>query len=150
MKSKVLDFLAAAPAELSYSGQLASRPGASSWLTCRPMKRHGFALTKGEFRDGIALRYGWPLTGLPSSCACGVSFDLCHALSCPNGGFPTLRHNEVRDVTASMLRRVANNVAVEPHLQPVTGERFRHRTAISTDQARLDIVAGGACVGRTV
>ena len=69
MKSNVLDFLAAAPAELSYSGKLASQPGASSWLTCRPMKHQGFALTKGEFRDGIALRYGWPLTGLPSNCA---------------------------------------------------------------------------------
>ena len=43
-------------------------------------------------------------------------------------------------------RRVAN--AVEPHLQPVTGERFRHRTAISTDQARLDTVAGGVWGGR--
>ena len=148
MKNKVLYFLAAAPPELCYSGQLASQPGASSWLTCRPMKCHGFALTKGEFRDGIALRYGWLLTGLPSSCACGASFDLCHALSCPNGGFQTLRHNEVRDVTASMLRRVANNVAVEPHLQPITGERFRHRTAISTDQARLYIVAGGVWGGR--
>ena len=112
------------------------------------MKRHGFALAKGEFRNGIALRCGWPLPGLPSSCACGASFDLCHALSCPKGGFPTLRHNEVRDVTASMLRRVANNVAVEPHLQPVTGERFRHRTAISTDQARLDIVTGKVWGGR--
>ena len=36
-------------------------------------------------------------------------------MSCPTGGFPTLRHNEVRDVTASLLKRVANNVAVEPH-----------------------------------
>ena len=31
---------------------LAEEKGASSWLTCRPISRHGFALSKAEFRDG--------------------------------------------------------------------------------------------------
>ena len=127
---------------------LAAEKGASSWLTCRPIKRHGFALTKGEFRDGIHLRYNWLPPRLPSSCGCGSAFSVSHALSCPTGGFPTLRHNEVRDVTASLLKRVANNVAVEPHLQPVTGEQFRHRCTIKEDQARLDVAASGIWGGR--
>ena len=46
--------------------------GASSWLSARPLKEHGFALHKGAFRDAIALRYGWEPTNLPSHCACRV------------------------------------------------------------------------------
>ena len=127
---------------------LAAEKGASSWLTCRPIKRHGFTLTKGEFRDGIHLRYNWLPQRLPSSCSCGSEFSVSHALSCPTGGFPTLRHNEVRDVTASLLKRVANNVTVEPHLQQVTGEQFCLRSTIKEDQARLDVAASGIWGGR--
>ena len=121
----------------------AAEKGASIWLTSRPIKRHGFTLTKGVFRDGIHARYNWLSPGLPSSCSCGSAFSMSHALSCPTWGFPTLRHNEVRDVTASLLKQVANNVAVEPHLQPVTGEQFRHCSTIREDQACLDMAASG-------
>ena len=61
---------------------------------------------------------------------------------CPTGGFPTIRHNELRDVTASLLTEVCHNVATEPRLQP-RGETLTRRTAISTDDARLDIRARG-------
>ena len=27
-----------------------------------------------------------------------------HALSCARGGFPTIRHNEIRDITAHLMR----------------------------------------------
>ena len=67
---------------------LASEKGSSSWLTCRPLDRHGFSLSKGEFRDAICLRYNWLPPRLPSSCCCGRQFDISHALSCPTGGFP--------------------------------------------------------------
>ena len=68
---------------------LAAEKGASAWLTCTPLKAHGFALSKGEFRDGLALRYGWPPAHLPSICPCGASFTVAHALSCsPWVGFP--------------------------------------------------------------
>ena len=61
-----------------------------------------------------------------------------HALSCPKGGFPTLRHNEVRDLTAKAMTEVCHDVCVEPHLQPVTGEVIARASSISTDGARLD------------
>ena len=41
---------------------------------------------------------------------------------CHMGGFPTIRHNEIRDLTASLLTEVCHNVAAEPHLQPLNGE----------------------------
>ena len=59
------------------------------------------------------------------------------------GGFPTIRHNELRDLTASLLSVVCHNVAIEPRLQPLNGESMTHRTAITTDDARLDIRARG-------
>ena len=127
---------------------LAEEKGASSWLTCRPISCHGFALPKAEFRDGLCLRYGWTPSRLPSTCLCEKPFTVAHALSCPFGGFPSIRHNEVRDTLASSLKRVAHNVSVEPHLQPITGERFHLRSASTEDQARLDVVTSGVWGGR--
>ena len=72
--------------EMQHVISLASEKGSSSWLTCRPLARHGFSLSKGEFRDAICLRYNWFPPRLPSSCCCGRQFDISHALSCPTGG----------------------------------------------------------------
>ena len=80
---------------------------------------------------------------MPVNCACGTSFSVQHALSCPKGGYPSIRHNEVRDLTAELLTEVCSGVATEPMLQPVSSERF-HRVSTNTQVgARLDIVANG-------
>ena len=129
---------------------LTSEKGTSNWLTCRPLKRHGFALTKGESRDGICLRYNWLPPRLPSHCSCGASFTTSHALPCSIGGFPSIRHNEVRDITANLLNKVPHNVAVEPHLQPVTGEQFHYRTANVGEQARLDVYSSKWYLGWSI
>ena len=49
-----------------------------------------------------------------------------HALSCPKGGFLSIRHNEVRDLTADLLTEVCHDVEVEPHLQPLNTETFHY------------------------
>ena len=123
--------------------QLASEKGASSWLTCRPLRQFGFSLPKGTFRDALCLRYGWTPPRLPSSCVCGKLFDSTHALSSPTGGYPAIRHNAIRDLTASLLQEVATDVSVEPPLQPLSGERLHLRSAIREDDARLDVGASG-------
>ena len=71
-----------------------------------------------------------------------------HVLSCPKGGYPSIRHNEVRDLTAKLMTEVCHDVCVEPTLQPVTGEVFSNATAISEDGTRLDIAANGFWGGR--
>ena len=76
--------------------EAASERGASGWLTTLPIADHGFAMPKGEFRDALCLRFGWQIPNLPQSCVCGRTFSVQHAFSCPCGGFPSIRHNELR------------------------------------------------------
>lgn len=70
---------------------LAQEKDASSWLTTLPLEEFGFNLHKGAFSDAIALRYSWQPSRCPSSCACGFNFSVEHVLSCPKGGFATMR-----------------------------------------------------------
>ena len=64
-------------------------------------------------------------------------------MGCPCGGFPSIRHNELRDITAELLTEVCHSVGVEPTLQPLTGEQLSYRSANVADGARLDVVAEG-------
>ena len=120
--------------------QQAKQKGASSWLNVLPFEDHGFTLTKGEFRDAIALRYNKPLRSLPSNCPCGQKFNVTHALNCKKGSFVIMRHNNIRDFEANLLRIVLNDVEVEPQLQQVHNEQFN---GFKEDNARLDIRAKG-------
>ncbi len=54
-----------------------------------------------------------------------------------------MRHNEVRDVTASLLTEVCHGVTTEPHLQSLSGETMSHRSANTEVGARLDIAMYG-------
>ena len=56
-------------------------------------------------------------------------------------GFPTLRHNEIRDLTASLLMEVCSNVVIEPELQHLSGEVLHGNTANRDKGDRLDIAA---------
>ena len=138
MEASVLESLSN---PLKKAKELASEKGASSWLTALPIADHGFCLHKGAFRDALCLRYNWSPPFLPSSCVCGSSFQVDHALSCHRGGFPSIRHNELRDLTAHLLTEVCSNVGVEPALQPLGSERMDYRSANTEDSARLDIKA---------
>ena len=117
--------------------------GASNWLTTLPLADKGFALSKQEFRDAVLLRYKLDLDGLPERCPCGESFSVNHAMMCKKGGFVTLRHNEIRDITKEMLNEVCHDVRSEPLLAPLTGENFRLRSSNVSDEAKVDISARG-------
>ena len=129
---------------------LATIRGASAWLSALPLSEYCFSLHKATFHDAVALCYGWPLQRTPSHCACGAAFSVDHALSCPKGGLPSLRHNEIRDLTACLLTEVCHQVQVEPELQPVSNpDTFSHATANSQEGAWLDIVMNGFWGGRS-
>ena len=131
------------PAETVRKINTAQEIGASNWLTSLPIRAKGFNLNKQEFVDAIALRYGWPVEGLPNTCACGSPNNVNHTMTCKKGGFVCIRHDEVRDLTANMLREVCHDVSTEPTLLPLEGEHLRYRTANTTNEARVDISARG-------
>ena len=74
---------------------------------------------------------------------CDKTFNIEHALSCLYGGFLSICHNEIRDITAHLMSDVCHNVGTEPVLQPVTDESLTNRTANIEDGARLDVKAQG-------
>ena len=129
------------PDPLQRAVDLAKEKGSSTWLTALPLAEHGFALHKRAFHDALALRYGWTPSEMPSTCTCGSKFTVEHALSCAKGGFPSIRHNEIRDLTAALLTEVCNDVSIEPGLQPVPSDTLTGATANHQDGARLDIAA---------
>jgi len=124
-------------------GYLPKWKGSSSWLSALPLEQYGFALHKGEFIYAICLRYGYLPSRLPSHCLCGKDFSLSHALSCPHGAFPIIRHNEIRNLTANLMSEVTHNVQLGPQLHPLSGESLRYRSAIQDDDPRVDIRASG-------
>ncbi len=142
-KSKVSALLPRLDDTLRRAVKLASEKGASNWLTSLPLSLFGFSLHKGAFRDSLTLRYGWLPSDTPSHCDCGSKFSIEHCLSCCKGGFPSLRHNEIRNITARLLTKVCHDVCVEPNLQTITGEVFSRATSNIQEGARLDVATNG-------
>ena len=75
----------------------AGEKGASAWLSALPLQRLGYVLNQQEFRDSIALRYGWPIKDMPKFCACEKNNSIDHALSCKKGGYVVMRHNTIHN-----------------------------------------------------
>ena len=74
--------------------EMAHEKGVSNWQYAYPLKEYGFDLIKQQFQDGISIRYGWSLSNLPTTCACGFQ----HSMSCKKGGLVSIRHNDIRDL----------------------------------------------------
>ena len=121
----------------------AQEKGASFIVTTLPLKAYGFALSKQEFRDQLLLRYKWPIPNLQLTCACGRPYTVDHSQICHLGGFINQRHDEVRDLFASEMKKVWKDVETEPSLTPLSGETIFPRSAINDDHARADIRVRG-------
>ena len=76
---------------------LISEKGASRRLNAMPLLRYHFDLTKIEFRDGIALRYGGNPIKMASPCACKEKLTAANAHHCQKKGYIQMRHIEHRD-----------------------------------------------------
>ena len=118
--------------------------GVSNWLTAYPISDQGYDLNKQQFWDCVRLHYGWRLTSISSTSNSGSKMDIQHTISCKKGGFITIKHNDLRDLTANL--EVCKNVDIEPQLLLVTGETFDNRTASTSNEARVDIKSGRFCL----
>ena len=122
LNKQKLDFISSPMnSEQLRNNDLNQEISASAWLTTLLLKQ-GYALTKQLFWDLICIRYGWQLSRTPEFCDCGIRFSLQHALSCKKGGFVSIRHNSIRDVTAKLLcknfyaKLLCQDVRLEPPL----------------------------------
>ena len=117
----------------------AQEKGASSWLSALPIKKLGYSLNKREFRDAVALRYGWQIPDTPVLCGCGDDNTIDHILTCKRGGYVSMRHNALRNIEGELLRNVCKDVKIEPQLIPNQNEN----AGSNAEGARLDISAIG-------
>ena len=77
----------------------------------------------------IKIRYKWHLHRLPENCECGQKINFEQALSCKKGGFITIRHNQVRYITANLLKIISNDVKIEaPLLEVYQREQLIYKT----------------------
>ena len=61
-------------------------------------------------------------------------------MSCKKGGFVTLRHKKVRDITATLLSNVCKDVELEPSPLSLNGEeQTMRKTAKTNDEVQLDV-----------
>ena len=72
----------------------------------------------------------------------GDHFQWTMHVACSRG-YPSLRHNELRDLTAQLLSETCPNVSTEPELQSLSGETLTHLTSNAQDGARFDARAEG-------
>ena len=70
-------------------------------------------------------------------------FNVNHALSCKKGGFIAQRHDTTRDHLTSHMSKVCRNVDTEPLLQPLDNVIFNLQSTVTSQEARLDMKAGG-------
>ena len=126
-----------------FLAEIANEKGVSSWLTATPSTQHGTVLRKSDFRDAVAIRYSLPQPDAALACVCGKDATIDHAMVCPTGGYPSARHNELRDVLAGIMSEVVRDVETEPRLLPLDGESLTGATANRATEARLDIRARG-------
>ena len=81
------------------------------------------------------------LINLPTTCACGSKYYSQHSMSCKKRGLVSIRHNDIRDLTANVLKEIFKDIKVEAKLIPLTDEQLQYRSAVTRDETRLNICA---------
>ena len=74
---------------------------------------------------------------------CGQKINVKHALSCKKGVFITIRHNQVRETTANLIKMICKDLKIKPPLRPLSGKSLSERTANIQDTAQVDLSAKG-------
>ena len=84
----------------------------------------GFFCTREPSRMLLLCDMG-SISPICRKCVCGKNLTVEHGFTRPTGGMPTLRHNEIRDLTADLMTEICQNVSYGfvmlisniPHLQ---------------------------------
>ena len=62
--------------------------------------------------------------------------SLQNAFSCTREGLPIHHHNDIWDLTATLMEEVSSLTEIEPHLQPLTSEVLQGRS-VKADQSSV-------------
>ena len=85
----------------------------SGWLTAVPLREQGLALSADEFRDGLALRYGWEPANASRLCnGCNVPLTMEHAQKCEVGPYRIKRHDGLKELLANCLKQATTEHSV--------------------------------------
>ena len=121
--------------------ELLCEKGAGAMLSALPLKSLDNVFNKQEFRDALRMRYDWDFPDTPRYCACGAKFTTDHILICKKGGYVSMRHDNIRNFEASLLREVCKDVRIEPPLLPINAAEISSTN--QANRARLDVSAVG-------
>ena len=97
---------------------------------------HKKIMQRHQTSDALSLRYGWTPSNIPLECTCGKLFTVDHVLMCSKRGFPSLKHNEIKDLTADIVSKICHNVCMEPALKHLSGESLP-TSSICMDGVRI-------------
>ena len=104
------------------------------WITCRPNVEDHIDLTPAEFRDNMAIRYGYEPPKIDPHCdGCGAQNSLEHALNCKTGGLVIRRHDEVVDVLCDLSAKAWEPSAVKKEVVIVRSEEDDDEKGVRTD-----------------
>jgi len=105
--------------------------------TCALPRGHNI-LADIPFKVGMLIRLGeirqWPTNDpTPQTCHCGQGRpDLQHLITCSKSGEQTIRHTEINDGLAAMIRATHRQVYVEPSLANIAGGKDGMRGDLAT------------------
>ena len=91
-------------------------------LVIGPSNYRKWYVIKQQFWASIRLPHSWPIANLLSLCACDSTFTIQHTMSCKKAGFINICHNDLRNLTATLLSEVCHDVQFERTLLLLTGE----------------------------
>ncbi len=119
-----------------------------AWLLAIPNCFDGTELSREEFQDNLAIRYGLRPRGLPECCdGCNEPFPVEHGLSCKKGGFVGQRHDDVCEELAHLclMALTAARISSEPEIFYERGLNVVQRNAneVLGDEVRGDVGAHG-------
>ncbi len=119
-----------------------------AWLLAIPNRFDGTELSREEFQDNLAIRYGLCPRGLPERCdGCNKPFLVEHGLSCKKGGFVGQRHDDVCEELAHLclMALTAAWISSKPETFYGRGLNAAQRNAneVLGDEARGDVGAHG-------
>ncbi len=119
-----------------------------AWLSVIPNRFDGTELSREEFQDNLAIRYGLRPRGLPERCdGCNEPFTVEHGLSCKKGGFVGQRHDDVCEELAHLcsMALTPSRISSEPEIFYGRELNAAQRTEgeVLGDEARGDVGAHG-------